>query len=162
VAELRQSAPLIWILSAFLAVAGCSRINELTPASLQAAQEKWNASGPSNYRMVIEMKGDRLESSQYAVTVREKQVVKLERNGLLVLPGGGGQDYSVEGLFHLLDLELDLAGKPEVLGAPPGYASYPMARFDTATGRLLRFQRSVGGTKNSIEINVKTFDVLAP
>jgi hypothetical protein len=109
--------------------------------------------------MVLEMKGDRLESSRYTITVRDKQVVKLERNGLVVLAGGSGQDYSMEGLFHLLDLEIDLAGKPELLGAPPGYASYPMASFDPATGRLLRFQRSVGGTKNSIEIDVTEFAI---
>ncbi len=156
-AKLRLS----WILL-FLLIASCSRMPNLTSESLSAAQRQWDNSGPSNYRMAIEMSGDRLEASKYEVTVRGKQVVKLERNGQLVAPGGGGQDYSVEGLFHLLDLEIDLAGKPEVLGAPPGYASYPMASFDPSTGRLLRFQRSVGGTKNSIEIRVQEFQVLTP
>jgi hypothetical protein len=110
--------------------------------------------------MVIEMKGDRLESSQYSVTVRDKNVVQLLRNGKPVTPADGGQDYSVEGLFHILDEELDLAKKPQVLGAPPGYSSYPMANFDASTGRLLEFQRSVGGAKNSIEIRVTEFEVV--
>jgi hypothetical protein len=35
-----------------------------------------------------------------------------------------------------------------------------MASFDASTGRLLHFQRSVGGTKNSIEINVREFEAL--
>jgi len=110
--------------------------------------------------MVVEMRGDRLESSQYSVTVRDKNVVQLLRNGKAVTTADGGQDYSVEGLFHILDEELDLAKKPQVLGAPPGYASYPMAQFDGSTGRLLKFQRSVGGAKNSIEIQVTAFDVV--
>jgi hypothetical protein len=86
--------------------------------------------------------------------------VQLLRNGKPVSPGDGGQDYSVDGLFHVLDQEIDLAKKPEILGAPPGYASYPMAQFDTTTGRLLQFQRSVGGARNSIAIQVKAFEVL--
>ncbi len=109
--------------------------------------------------MVVEMSGDRVDSSQYSVTVHDKNVVQLLRDGKEVQTADGGQDYSVEGLFHILDEELDLAKKPQVLGAPPGYASYPMAQFDVATGRLLKFQRSVGGTKNSIEIHVTRFDV---
>jgi hypothetical protein len=66
----------------------------------------------------------------------------------------------MEGLFHVLDQELDLKKKPELLGAPPGFASYPMASFDPQNGRLLRFQRSVGGAKRSMEIDVKEFQVL--
>jgi len=109
--------------------------------------------------MVIEMSGDRLESSQYSVTVHDKKVVQLLRNGKPVTTtADGGQDYSVEGLFHILDEELDLTKKPQVLGAPPGYASYPMAKFDASNGRLLQFQRSVGGAKNSIEIHVTEFE----
>jgi hypothetical protein len=109
--------------------------------------------------MVIEMKGDRLEPSKYEVTVRNKEVIKFLRNGQIVA-STGGQDYSVEGLFHILALELDLAKKPEVLGAPAGFASYPMALFDSKTGRLIRYQRSVGGVNNSIAIDVKEFEVL--
>lgn len=114
--------------------------------------------------MNIEMNGDRLETSHYEVTVRSKEVVKLLRNGQVVSPGGGrtadSADYSMDGLFHILDEEIGLAENPQVLGAPPGYASYPMATFDPSTGRLLRFQRSVGGAKNRIEIDVKDFKIL--
>jgi len=162
VAELQKASFLSCLLSVLVLTASCSGLSELTPASLQEAQDRWTASRQSNYHMVIETKSDHMETSRYDVTVRDKQVVKLARNGMPVLPGGGVQEYSVEGLFHTLDQEIDLKEKPQLLGAPPGYASYPMARFDPATGRLLRFQRSVGGTKNSIEINVKEFEILAP
>ena len=110
--------------------------------------------------MVIETSGDHMDTSKYEVVVKAKMVVKLARNGSPLEPEAGSNSYTVEGLFRTLDQEIDLKGKPQLLGAPPGYSSYPMASFDAATGRLLRFQRSVGGTKNSIEINVREFEVL--
>ena len=158
-ADLRRISLLSFLLS-FLATAGCSGLSTLTPDVLHAQQQRWNSAGPSYYSMIVEMKGDRIETSRYAVTVRDKNVVKLERNGLLISPGGGLQDYSIDGLFHILDQELDLAKKPEILGAPPGWGAYTMASFDAATGRLLRYQRSVGETKNGIEINVQDFRIL--
>jgi hypothetical protein len=157
VADLRKTSLLV-----FLLLLACSRMSELTPDALQAAQSRWVESGPANYRMVVETTSDRMEPSRYEVTVRDKRIVKLERNGSSLQPGAGDSSYSVEGLFHTMDQEIDLATKPQRLGAPPGYASYPMARFDASTGRLLQFQRSVGGTNNSIEIKVTEFEVLNP
>jgi len=155
VADLRQASVLLLLL-----MFGCSRIPVLTPDTLHAAQTRWEKSGPGNYRMVVETSGDHMETSRYEVTVRAKAVVKLERNGNSLQTEAGGNSYTVEGLFHTMDQEIDLQVKPQLLGAPPGYASYPMASFDGATGRLLRFQRSVGGTRNSIEIVVREFEIL--
>jgi len=147
------------LLALLLIFSACSGVSSLAPESLKAAQQKWETSGPAYYRMVIEMKGDRMEPSKYEVTVRDKEVIKFVRNGQL-MSANSGQEYSVEGLFHVLALELDLTKKPEALGAPPGYSSYPMASFDAKTGRLVRFQRSVAGAKNSIEIDVREFEIL--
>jgi hypothetical protein len=155
VADLRQISLLVLFL-----LYGCSRISDLTPDTLRTAQAQWEKTGPASYRMVVETSGDRMEKSKYEVTVKSKSVVKLVRNGTLLQPEAGDNSYTVEGLFRTMDQEIDLKGKPQLLGAPPGYASYPMASFDRATGRLLRFQRSVGGTKNNIEINVREFEIL--
>ena len=111
--------------------------------------------------MVVETSGDRMEPSRYEVIVKGKQVSAMSRNGT-TLQVGAAMSYSVEELFHVLDQELDLQKNPQRMGAPPGYASYPMASFDPINGRLLRFQRSVGGTKNSIEIIVPEFEALDP
>jgi len=157
VADLRQAFVLLILL-----LCGCSRLPALTSGALLEAQTKWEKSGPGSYRMVVETSGDHIETSKYEVTVRAKSVLKLQRNGVLLQPEAGGSSYTVEGLFHTLDQEIDLESKPQLLGAPPGYASYPMASFDNETGRLLRFQRSVGGTKNSIEIIVREFEALNP
>jgi hypothetical protein len=154
VADLRQTPILLLLL-----LCGCSRLSELTPEALHAAQGQWEKSGPASYRMVVETSGDHMDTSKYEVMVRAKSVVRLVRNGSPLQPEAGNS-YTVEGLFHTLDQEIDLKGKPQLLGAPPGYSSYPMASFDSATGRPLRFQRSVGGTKNSIEILVREFEIL--
>jgi hypothetical protein len=71
-----------------------------------------------------------------------------------VIRPDAGQDYSMEGLFHMLVQELGLSEKPTMLGAPPGYSVYITARFDDTTGRLVHYRRIVGGTSNSIDVNV--------
>ena len=154
-----RSCSLLVLFSLFFTVAGCSGVSSLTSETLQSARQRWEASGITYYRMVVESKSDRLALTKYEVTVRDMEVIKFLENGQL-MTAESGHAYSVEGLFRVLAQELDLTKKPELLGAPPGFSIYPMASFDAKTGRLLRYQRSVGGAKNSIEIDVKDFEVL--
>ena len=137
----------------FFAAAACGRLPGLTPNILSQAQQKWDAHKPPAYRLVVEMSGDRVETGRFEVEVLSGKVVSLRRNGLVV-PSNSGQDYSMEGLFHMLGQELGLAEKPTMLGAPPGYSIYTTARFDDTTGRLIRYRRVVGGASNSIEVHV--------
>jgi Family of unknown function (DUF6174) len=136
---------------------GCSRLQPLTVDALTQAETNWKAHRPESYRLVIEMSGDRVETGRFEVTVRSGQIVSLRRNGLIIRPNAG-QDYSMEGLFHMLEQELGLAERPETLGAPEGYSVYLNARFDEVTGRLIRYRRIVGGASNSIDIKVLEFN----
>jgi hypothetical protein len=111
---------------------------------------------PDTYRLVIDMSGDRVETGKFEVQVRSNKVAGIRRNGATIAPNLG-QDYSMEGLFHMLEQELGLAARPTMLGAPEGYAVYTNAIFDDTTGRLIRYRRTVGGTSNSVEINVLEF-----
>lgn len=139
----------------------CSRLDTLTPELLEQAKRRWQENQPVSYRMVIDMEGDRIEAGQFEVTVRGGEVVSLRRNGLIVSTSGG-QDYSMEGLFRMLQQELGLMEKPALLGAPPGYSVYPMARFDQDSGRLLHYRRTVGGSGSSIEIKVSAYEQNTP
>lgn len=103
------------------------------------------------------MSGDRVETGKFEVEVQGGETASLRRNGAVIMPGRG-QDYTMEGLFHMLQQEMGLAEKPATLGAPAGYSAYPMAQFDENTGRLIRYQRTVGGTSNSIEVKVVEFE----
>jgi hypothetical protein len=135
----------------------CSRLQPLTSDRLTEAEAKWKAHRPGAYRLVIEMSGDRIETGRFDVSVAGGQITGLRRNSLVIRPNAG-QDYSMDGLFHMLEQELGLAEKPATLGAPEGYSIYLSARFDDATGRLVRYRRIVGGTSNSIDVSVMEFE----
>ena len=140
----------------YLCVA-CSRLPPLTSKRLTEAEARWKAHEPSAYNLVIEMSGDRIETGRFDVSVARGQIISLRRNNLVIRPNAG-QDYSMNGLFHMLEQELGLAERPATLGAPEGYSVYLNARFDEVTGRLIRYRRIVGGTSNSIDVNVVTFE----
>ena len=133
--------------------AGCSSLPPLTPTILTEAEAKWSAHKPAFYSLAVEMSGDRVETGRFEVEVRGGHTISLRRNGLIIVPNSG-QDYSMDGLFRMLEQELSLAEKPSLVGAPEGYSVYVNAKFDDTTGRLIRYRRIVGGTSNSIEVNV--------
>jgi hypothetical protein len=136
----------------------CSGMDTLTLHELREHKDKWTAENVKSYTMVLQMGGDRLERSEYQVRVEGGIVTSLKRNGKDVSPAQG-QDYSMEGLFGILEQELTLAqNDPTKLGAPAGYKAYTMAGF-AADGHLLKYRRSVGGgTNNSIDIEVQKFE----
>jgi Family of unknown function (DUF6174) len=140
-----------------LLLAACNRLPTLTTQILDQAEQKWAAHKPDAYRLVIEMSGDRVETGRFEVQVRSAQVFSFRRNGSVLRPDRG-QDYTMDGLFHVLEEELGLAEKPAMLGAPRGYTVYVTAKFEDVTGRLIHYRRIVGGTSNSIDINVAEYE----
>lgn len=144
---------LISLLTGTIVCVGCSRLTPLTEELLISAEQRWVNQAPGLYRVVFEMKGERVETGMFDVLVRDGVVVTLKRNGLVVLPNRG-QDYSMEGLFEILTRELMLAQNPAVLGAPEGFTVHLLVSFDKKTGALKLFRRSVAGSKNNIEIKV--------
>jgi hypothetical protein len=156
-AVMTAAANSLFICLLFCSAVSCSRLDTLTTGTLDSAETKWKHSRPDVYRLVVDMKGDRVEEGRFDVAVRNGEVESLRRNEQVILPGRG-QDYSMDGLFKILRQELALAEDPSQLGAPAGYSAYPMAQFDPGNGRLLRFKRTVGGTSNSIEIDVTGFE----
>jgi hypothetical protein len=147
------------LLITLLIVAGCSSLEPLTHEMLSDAEQKWKVNRPASYRVVIEMSGDRVDEGRFEATIRDEKVTSLRRNGIGVT-AASVQDYSMEGLFQMLRQELGLSERPAMLGAPAGYSVYMQAQFDPTTGRLIRYNRSVGGSSNSIEVNVVEFSEL--
>ena len=139
------------------ALAACSGLPDLTPEILAAAEQRWTTHKPDSYRLVVEMSGDRVEKGRFEVEVRSGTAVSLRRNGL-VMRAGAGEDYTMEGLFRMLVLELGLREKPSMAGAMPGYSIYTSARFDEITGRLIQYRRIVGGTSNSVQVRVLNYE----
>jgi hypothetical protein len=157
ICAVRQTLHYAGILVAFLGLASCSGLSTLTLAMLDEAEAKWKAAKPSSYRLVVVMEGDRVEHGEYDVRVEAGVVTEIKFNGQAVNLKPG-QDYSMEGLFKIIREEIDLAKNPVLLGAQPGYSVYQMARFDSRTGGLVHYRRSVGGISNSIDIQVLKFE----
>ena len=147
--------PAFILLLSLLLGTSCSRLEPLTLETVQSAEQKWGTAKPGIYRLAVEMKGDRVEPNRFEITVTGEEV-SIRRDGEIIVPARP-RDYMMEGWFRMLRQELDLAANPAMLGAPAGFSSYPMARFDPENGRLVRFQRTVGGIQNSIEINIVEF-----
>ena len=135
----------------------CLRLEVLTEESLRDAEARWNANAPGLYRVKIEMTGGRVEAGLFDALVRAQQVVSLRRNGQVILPDRA-EDYSVRGLFRMLEQELALADQPTLLGAPSGYAVHMLVRFNPDNGRLERYRRTVTGVDNNIEITILEFE----
>jgi hypothetical protein len=146
------------LLAGVMLAAACSGLRTLTAQALNEAESRWKAQNQTSYRMVVSMEGDRVERGEFEVEVEQGIVTSLRRNGQPVNPASG-QDYSMDGLFKIIHEEMDLAAKPALLGAPPGYSAYLMARFDDSSGRLEHYRRAVGGVSNSIDIEVLIFEL---
>jgi len=153
----RQTSHYAGILAAMLLIASCSGLSTLTPAMLDDAEAKWKTAKPSTYRLVVAIEGDRVERGEFDIRVENGVVTSLKRNGE-VGSLKAGEDYSMDGLFRIVRQEMDLAKNGVLLGAQPGYSVYLMARFDSRTGGLMHFRRSVGGISNSIDIEVLKFE----
>jgi hypothetical protein len=156
ICAVRQTSHFAVMLAALL-IASCSGLSTLTPAMLDDAEAKWKKAKPSSYRLIVAMEGDRVEREEFDVQVEGGAVTALKRNGEAVSLRVG-EDHSMEGLFRIVRQEIDLAKNPVLLGAQPGYSVYLMARFDSRTGGLIHFRRSVGGISNSIDIEVLKFE----
>ena len=96
------------LVAGFVLIAGCSGLGTLTPELLDQAEQRWKASKPTAYHLVVAMKGDRVELGEYDVEVKNNVVISLKRNGDVV-DSKVGQDYSMDGLFRILREEIDLA-----------------------------------------------------
>ena len=130
----------------------------MTPELLDQAKRKWQASKPAAYSMTVVMQGDRVERGEYEVDVQGDKVTNFKRNGLVLDPASG-HEYSMDGLFRILEEEVDLAKTPASFGAPSGYSAYLLVSFDATSGALQHYRRSVGGISNSIDIEVLKFQL---
>jgi len=131
-------------------------VPELDAARLTAAHAHWEARGPRDYDLTVDVHADRLDDARYDVSVRNGSVVRATRDGA---PAAGAEEsWSVAALFAMFERELELARQPQAgFGAPAGYRAYVFAAFDRDNGRPLRYRRVVGGASNGVEIRVVHF-----
>jgi hypothetical protein len=139
--------------AALLLLAACSALGPppmapLTDTALEEAERQWRAHGADSYHLVVRVRAPRYAPAVYDVVVAAGKPVKIERNGEPVRPSPSGRfEYSVSGLFHMLEEDLRLADVPEVGDVPPVDLR---ARFESETGRLVRYRRTVGSARRRV------------
>lgn len=119
--------------------------------ALEAARRTWAAAGIDDYDMRYAMAG-----GAYFVSVRQGHVVTLTRDGERTTTHRP-QDYSVDGLFDILELELEGLTRPgNPFGADPA-TTLLRVHFHSKLGYVERYLRAVGGTGRSYGIEVIEF-----
>ncbi len=117
-------------------------LGTLTLEGLAAARSKWTAAGVRNYRLHYRMHG-----ADYEIEVTDSVVVRALVNGIAPRTPDW-QVFGVEGLFDILDQELDLAAGPR------GTGILQRVRFHDRYGYVERYLRTGMGTLRGAEIEV--------
>jgi len=125
----------------------------LTADALAQAEARWRSGQIQDYDLRYQMHG-----SAYAVRVRGNIVTELEVNGQPARTGNAG-DYSVTGLFKLLELELENLDDPRGPFAGRRDSVLMRVRFHPTRGYVERYLRSSGGYGKNVAIELISFEV---
>ncbi len=126
-------------------------LDPLTPENLAGARKLWRESGIRDYDFRYEMSG-----STYDVFVREGGVRRLLRDGASTSTHSP-ELFTVEGIFEVLDLELDQRDKVSQPSAVARPAMLLYVRFNAEYGYVERFIRVVGGSGKSHGLQTLSF-----
>jgi hypothetical protein len=155
-----------WVLTIVTLVAAFMLLRRptepLTAEKLAAAQSKWSAAGIRDYRFLIELESPG-SAWKLSVIVRDGRLWETRSFGAddrLDVAPSDPDAYTMEGLFELLERELEMAGTPAPDGSPP--ATMLRAAFDAELGFPRDFVRAVRGTNASAGFRVTEFEVLEP
>lgn len=164
-APVGRRAGTAWEVAALLLLAGCQVVGPppmapLTETSLATARRLWDAHGADSYRVVVQLRPPRADPQVYEVTVSAGRLVRIERDGEDLHPEAAGHtDYSVRGLFELLQTDLRWTAVDAVGDTP---AIDLRAQFDADSGRLVRYRRTVGTTRRRVLlVEVLAYEPLA-
>jgi len=124
---------------------------QLTTADLKAAQDLWQAKGPSNYDMEYTFKTVD-NTDEYQVQVRDRHAVSAQRNGQPL----GPRQFRYCTMPYLLEIVQDYLRQDSQADSPRTFA---VATFDGTDGHLIHYVRSVMSKRERQAITV-TFHAL--
>ncbi|GIW86149.1 MAG: hypothetical protein KatS3mg108_0473 [Isosphaeraceae bacterium] len=155
-----------WLTGPLLAVgavlaAGCGGSGvELGTRSLAQARQLWEQAGIRDYDLEWTSSGAR--SGHYRVAVRDGAVTSVrsvQPDGTEVAARPADPSYyGIDGLFRVLDEELDAALAERPFGRPPGTRVLQRFQPDPVYGFPRRYRRDVAGMPNGLAIDVIRFD----
>ena len=142
--------------AALLLLSGCTSGVPLEGGDLDEARRLWQSAAVTNYRLTLEVKGDRIQTGVFAVVYGGGQVKDVTRNGAPLTVHD--PFYSIDGLFALLESELEMAANPaRYWGAKDDAQVHQRVRFHRTLGYPEHYLRAVFGTDQNITITVKDF-----
>ena len=116
------------------------RTEPVTLERLDAARAMWQQANISSYDMDLETSG--AQTGRYHVEVRNGQLSLITRNGQPADPAAG-EYWTVEGLFRVIEEELDAAEQPKSEAFGPQSQVWLRMRCDAKLGYPVRFVRQV-------------------
>jgi hypothetical protein len=137
-------------------LAGCGASTDVTARSIREARQLWTRAGLRDYD--LEWTSTGLRSGHYLVFVREghvRQVRSILADGrTIVAKPGDPSFYSVDGLFQVLEEELDQAQSERPFGQPPGTRIILKFDPDPKLGYPRQYRRDVAGSPQGLAIDV--------
>jgi hypothetical protein len=106
---------------------------EVTAESLAAAQQRWQAAKPADYRLRLKLVGP--QSGEMVITVRDGQPTEVLRDGQPLRQSRTWSSWTVEGLMQMIRIDLDTANVE-------GKGSLSLTgEFDPVTGLPRHYRR---------------------
>lgn len=142
-----------------LAILSRRHAPRLTEADYEAAVARWDARGPTDYNLDLELKGNR--PGKIRVEVRDGQVVHMTRDGVEPKQQRTWYYWSVPGQFDTIGQELEMARNPaESFDSPQATQMVIWAEFDPQRGYPVKYDRVVLGTNFEIHWQVTRFEAI--
>jgi hypothetical protein len=127
----------------------------MSAADFDEAVARWQAGGPENYEMVVEVSGR--QNGTMHVVVTDHKPVSITRSGVSI-PTHTWAYWTVEGLFEVIRTDLEGLDQPErAFGTPDVSQLVQQAEFDAELGYPRRYRRAVLSTGDSIEWEIVDF-----
>ncbi len=129
----------------------------LTRESCESARALWDQRAITDYAVDVLKELDRQPEERLRTVVRDGQATSLTINDAAVKSSA---TYTVDGLFDVIERELEMADSKERKPGQPGGVAL-RAVFDSKTGVPLVFKRLAGSGKSFI-LTVTRFEVALP
>ncbi len=126
-------------------------------AAYEAASQRWDAHGPKDYNLDVELTGNR--PGRIHVEVRNGEATKMERDGVVPRQERTWYYWTVPGMMDTIAEELEMAETPaESFGAPGASQVIQRAEFDPQYGFPRKYDRVVLGADFEIHWQVTNFE----
>jgi len=133
----------------------------LTRAEYEAAADRWNASGLTDYNLDLALAGNR--PGKIHVEVRDGQATKMERDGVVPRQERTWYYWTVPGMMDTIAEELEMAESPaQSFNASGASEVIQRAEFDPTYGYPRKYDRVVLGADFETHWEVTKFEPLSP